>query len=199
MERIAGSLTNLMIENGAVREEDRELYQFGFQMGMEMTLCLIVTLVCALYLHLLPEYLLFSAVFIPIRSYAGGLHFDKFYQCFMGSCLMIVAVIAGSKRIELPVWQSTAAIVVLLGTIAAVGPVDHENRKVDDEDRRSFGKILCGIFWGTGALTLVLFFLNRNHELVLVMLTLAAALISMIVGKICERRNGRRHLYEGKE
>ena len=77
MERIAGSLTNLMIENGAVREEDRELYQFGFQMGMEMTLCLIVTLVCALYLHLLPEYLLFSAVFIPIRSYLSLIHISE--------------------------------------------------------------------------------------------------------------------------
>lgn len=184
MEWLAKKLTSCLLQQNVIDEKDQELYQFGFQSGLEMVSCYIISLAAAAYLHRIPEYLLFSVVFIPVRSYAGGLHLEKFSQCFVCSCLSIIAVIMLSDWLELSPAVSAAAILITLLILLIIKPVNHENRPVDEDEQHYFAQKLRLTVFGIGVLTGVLFLTGRSHYLVVVMLTLATAVISMFLGKL---------------
>lgn len=184
MEWLAKKLTSCLLQQNAIDEKDQELYQFGFQSGLEMVSCYLISLAAAAYLHRIPEYLLFSVVFIPVRSYAGGLHLEKFSQCFVCSCLSIIAVILLSDWLELSPAVSLASILLMLLLLFVLRPVDHENRPVDEDEQHDFKHKLRFAIFGIGVLTVILFMMNRTHYLVVVMLTLATAIISMLLGKL---------------
>ena len=93
MERIARLLTKYVIKKGMIREEEQEVYTFGFLSALEMGLSIIVSLFLAAMLHMLFEGILFFVIFIPLRSYAGGLHLEKYWSCFVLSCLTFCAVL----------------------------------------------------------------------------------------------------------
>lgn len=184
MEWLAKKLTSCLVQQKVIDEKEQELYQFGFQSGFEMVSCYLISLAAAAYLHRIPEYLLFSVVFIPVRSYAGGLHLEKFSQCFVCSCLSIIAVIMLSDRLVLSPVVSTAAIIIMLLILFILRPVDHVNRPVDEDEQYYFTHKLRFAIFGIGVLAFILFILGRTHYLVLVMLTLASAIISMFLGKL---------------
>ncbi len=183
MEWLANKLTSCLLRQNVISEEEQELYRFGFQSGLEMVTCQLVLLAAAAYLHCIPEYLLFSLVFVPVRSYAGGLHLPSFGQCFICSCLVAAAVIFLSGRLELSSPISTAAIIIMLFILFLLRPVDHENRPVDEDEQHYFLHKLHYAILGIGILTVVLLMMKCEHYLVLVMLTLASAIISMFLGK----------------
>lgn len=184
MEWVADKLTSCLLRKNVIGENEQELYRFGLQSGIEMMTCYLVSLVAAAYFDRIPEYLLFSLVFIPVRSYAGGLHFPSYIQCFACSCLVIGAVIFLSGRLELSPAVSLASILLMLLLLFILRPVDHENRPVDEDEQHDFKHKLRFAIFGIGVLTVILFMMNRTHYLVVVMLTLATAIISMLLGKL---------------
>ena len=80
MKRIAEGLTDYVIQKGMVKEEDRELYEYGFMMTIEAGLFVLSSLFVSIYLHMVKEGILFFLIFAPLRSYAGGLHLDRCYS-----------------------------------------------------------------------------------------------------------------------
>lgn len=191
MEWLANKLTSCLLRHDVIDEAEQELYCFGFQSGLEMVACHLAILAVAAYLHRIPEYLLFSLVFVPIRSFAGGLHLPKFSQCFICSCAVVAVVVFLSEKLELSSPISAAATAVMLFILFLLRPVDHENRPVDEDEQHFFSYKLRRAILGIGILTAVLYLTGLNHYLVLVMLTLASAIISMFVGKWLQyRRRG---------
>ena len=50
MKRIAEGLTDYVIQKGMVKEEDRELYEYGFMMTIEAGLFVLSSLFVSIYL-----------------------------------------------------------------------------------------------------------------------------------------------------
>ena len=83
MKRVFAFLTDYLIKKGLVQEEDRPIYEYGFQILIEIFLwVLCCTIIAALTCSLI-ELCIFFIIFFPIRSYAGGFHFRKFSVCFL--------------------------------------------------------------------------------------------------------------------
>lgn len=79
MNGIARILTDYVIYKGMVKEEERSIYEYGFVVAMETGLSLIIIFFVAGILHMVVEGILFFIVFIPLRSYAGGLHLEHYW------------------------------------------------------------------------------------------------------------------------
>lgn len=113
MKRIAEVLTDYVIQKGMVKEEDRELYEYGFTMTIEVGLFVLSCLFISLYLHMLMEGILFFLIFAPLRSYAGGLHLDKFRSCFILSCLTFSGILLIVRYVHIPMLFSFIALFIL--------------------------------------------------------------------------------------
>ncbi len=55
-----------------------------------------------LYTGTILEYLIVFVILMIIRPYVGGLHFQKYYQCFIVTCLFFICSIIFLPQINLP-------------------------------------------------------------------------------------------------
>ena len=93
MEHLSIVLTNYIFKKGIIDEKNYEIYQYGFQCFLEVSASTICSIVIALLLHMFSECLFFFLLFIPMRSFSGGLHLKTYFSCFIGSCLILTTTL----------------------------------------------------------------------------------------------------------
>lgn len=140
MEHIAKKLTNYIYEKEIITEDLVEIYQYGFQCFLELSVSTICSIIIALFLGMLPECLFFFLFFIPMRSYGGGLHMKTYLACFIGSCIILASSLLAVKYFTIPILISFMLYLLAAILILVIGPVDHPNREVDAQENRTFIK-----------------------------------------------------------
>lgn len=183
MERIAGLLTEYIIKKGMINEEDYDLYLFGFLSALEMGFSLIICLLLAIMFHMLFEGILFFVIFIPLRSYAGGLHLDKYWSCFILSCLTFCAILFLVKIVVVP-WYILVVTLAFLETIVyLLYPVENFNRHVDVIENRYFKKKLMKYMAFDMLLAIFCTYLKKEKYLLLITGVFFMMVVTMILGK----------------
>lgn len=140
MENLAKKLTHYIYEKEIITEEMVEIYQYGFQCFLELSASTICSIIIALFLGMLPECLFFFLLFIPMRSYGGGLHMKTYSACFIGSCFILTSSLLAVKYLTIPIPISFTLYLFAAILILIIGPVDHPNREVDAQENRTFIK-----------------------------------------------------------
>ena len=64
------------------------------------------------YRKMFGEYIVFFSIFILLRSYAGGLHLNRFLSCFVCSCFVEIATLLFAKNYQFP---SKISFFIILG------------------------------------------------------------------------------------
>lgn len=90
MKKLADKLADFIVQEGAVPEQAYAVYQYGFQIGLEMLLCFLICLIISIYINMIPESIIFMIIFILLRTYAGGLHMEKFISSEAESLMLRV-------------------------------------------------------------------------------------------------------------
>ena len=154
MERLSEKLTDYIIKTGVVSEESYAIYQYGFQIGIEMLSCFLVCLGIAIYLRMIPEFLVFTGSFMLLRTYAGGLHLNSFTRCFICSVFVQTLVLLISKQctILLPI----AWVIIFCGSILIWenAPVETVNRELDTDEKAHCKKVTVKVLSGIMAFAL---------------------------------------------
>lgn len=183
MKRIAEVLTDYVIQKGMIKEEDRELYEYGFMMTIEAGLFVLSSLFVSIYLHMVKEGILFFLIFAPLRSYAGGLHLDRFYSCFALSFLTFSGILLIVRHIRIPMLLSLIGLVVLEIAVYALYPVENINREVDSEEN-SFFKMKLKLFLVIDFVIAIICAVLKNECFVfLIAVTFFIIVITMALGK----------------
>jgi len=190
MGRLAAKLADYILDKGAIGKEDYEIYQYGFQTGLEMLSCLIVTLLLSLKLKMFGEYIVFFSIFILLRSYAGGLHLNRFLSCFVCSCFVEIATLLFAKNYQFPSKISFFIILGMTFMVKVIKPIDHENRPISDGERLIFKKCLNTILIVIILLDIFIYYIRQNYYLSLMAITIIVVVISMIIGKWKNFKNG---------
>lgn len=183
MRKLAIRLTNYVLCHGKVKIEEREIYEYGFQIGLETILSFSICAMLAQSIGMFKEGILFYAIFIPLRAYAGGFHFDKYILCLLCSCLTFYGVLLIAKSINISLilfWL----IPFLLLCIRLLYPVEHVNRQIDIEEEKYFKKKLIFYLAVDLMLFVVFYFLKMQSSLSIMLLTLFLIVITMGFGKI---------------
>lgn len=140
MEYLATKLAHYILEKGIITEDLIEIYQYGFQCFLELSMSTVCSIIIALFLGMLPECLFFFLLYIPIRSFGGGLHMKTYFACFIGSCFILTASLLAVKYLTIPIPLSFALYLFAAILILFIGPVDHPNREVDAQENHTFIK-----------------------------------------------------------
>ena len=116
MRYLSEKITDYIIKSGAISGESYEIYQYGFQIGLEMGSCFLVSLGIALYLHMIPQFFVFTGVFMLLRTYVGGLHLNSYLGCFICSIAVqtITLLINSTYAIVFPVAWGIILILSLI-------------------------------------------------------------------------------------
>ena len=157
MGRLSEKITRYVIDAGAVSEELYAVYQYGFQIGLEMLMCLFVCMSIAIYLHTIPEFLVSTGVFMFLRTYAGGVHLNSFKACFTCSVAVQVMILQINNKYPLELFVAWGIILVSSICIWKLSPVENINHELEREEkehcRKVTGKILGVILIAAGCCT----------------------------------------------
>lgn len=150
----------------------------------------------AIYMHMIPEFAIFTGIFMLLRTYAGGVHLNSFGSCFI--CSVTVQIIAMYFNSKYKFTVGTAWLLILVSAILILkaAPVECINRELDDTEKEHCKKVtmkvLIAVIVFAGCCTLA----RIPDILSLVALTSFIILISQYVGilkyKIEKSKNKRR-------
>jgi len=189
MKRMAKWIIKVMVAEGIVDKEEADVYEYGLQIFLELLLCLGTCFFVAFSFHVFLEMALFFLIFIPLRSYAGGLHLESFWSCYLLSCLTFSGVIVAAKCIELSFAVSIPAIVLLLLSVYFMYPVENANREVDSDEDRYFRNKLLQFLFLDGVIVIIFFALSKKEYIQIIMLTFGTVVFTMMLGKYKNKVN----------
>lgn len=184
MRQLSERLTRYVIKAGAVPEELYAVYQYGFQIGLEMLCCFVTCLAIAIYLHMIPEFIVFTSIFILLRTYAGGVHLNSFFACFLCSVTVQTAVMAFSCIYKLPIAAAWSVILICGALIARLSPVESQNWKLDDDEKRHCRKVTIKIVAGIVLFAIGCTLAGIYGIVSLIAMTVLVVFVSLYIGAV---------------
>lgn len=142
LETVAYKIVSYQIRKGLLKEEDRNIYQYGYQMLMEYGINIVTSIAIAAFFHACGIALVFSLAYFLLRGYAGGYHAKTSAGCFLMSAVMLTAIIfivrsAGAVRFNRGLLLAEA---VMLPYAFKKMPVPVKNKPLTENEKIHFGK-----------------------------------------------------------
>ena len=184
MEKLAIKLTDYILSKDSISEDNYDIYVYGFTCFLEIFVFFISCLIIGICLGMFFECIIFLCLFMPLRSYAGGLHLNKFIHCYLFSCLILTAVLLLVKFFSIPDYISLIGCILFPIIIFIIGPINHPNRPVTEEENSIFKRKTTIILVLCIALSIFLYVTKSSSYLFLVFVTFAFLIISSLVPKL---------------
>lgn len=184
MRRLSEKLTGYVIKAGAVSEELYAVYQYGFQIGLEMLCCFVVCLSIAIYLHMIPEFIVFTGIFMLLRTYAGGVHLNSFGGCFICSVVVQTVSLFIGNKYQFSVGNAWSIILISAVLIWKFAPVESISRELDRDEMEHCKKVTLKIIIGILSFAGVCTFVSNSEIVSLIALTVMVVFVSQCIGII---------------
>ncbi len=163
--------------------EDKSLYIYGLHQFWVTLLNLATAIAIGLLTGMLCEGILFLAVYIPLRKFAGGYHAKTELRCYVISTILLCTALFSIYSIEhiriiiaaLPLIFFAASIVIVF-----FAPVDNPNKPLDSTEYavyRKQSRIILILHWGIFFVSLI----NGKAEVATVVTVADLVLSGMIV------------------
>lgn len=149
-----------MIKNGVIDSDDQELYEYAVKCILITILPLLLAAIAGIVMGNVKGYLLVTLPFFLIRKFSGGFHFNKILFCIISSVLLLIIAVTASNTIL------NIDIISVIGVFSALSlilnsPVDSENRRLDEDERK-----LCRIIVVLICLVvIIIYFLLLYHNM----------------------------------
>lgn len=189
MEHSAKRLANYICEKEVITKEMIEIYQYGFQCFLELSASTVCSIIIALFLGMLPECLFFFLLFIPMRSYSGGLHMKTYFACFIGSCFILTTSLLAVKYLIVPIPLSFTLYLFAAILLLFIGSVDHPNREVDAQENRTFIKRTHFTMFISFLLALFFIFVQNTRYMLLQTIVVVFISSTSFIGHLIYRQN----------
>lgn len=161
MEKFAAKLAGLLVERRIIDHSEYDIYHYGMLRMLEIGAAFFSSILICLSMGMMKEGLIFFAFFIPLRSYLGGVHLKKYWQCYLASCLILVItlMIVKTAVIDLRV----IGVATVLGVIGAAFAAFADYRKQSNKvylliicTALSLLILLAGLFYAKGNRSMML-------------------------------------------
>lgn len=140
MEHLASQLADKLAQWQIVKEEDKELYAYGFWQGGILLFNFATVAVAGLLFGMLWQSVVFTAAYGLLRTFAGGYHARSQRNCYLFSLALIMMVLCAIKPI---LWDARLCVSVSLTAAIMIfvsAPVEDPNKPLDGKEQIVFRK-----------------------------------------------------------
>lgn len=189
MEKMAGMLADRLYEKNSFPTVSYEAFKYVMEFTLEMAAGILASAIIAVGFNMRWETAIFLLIFWVLRSYAGGIHLDKFSHCFVFSAFVIAGTMALVKYSYAPLWFSHLLFVGGITAFMLTDPESDRNRKVDEEEDVYFRKKLWQSFFVIAVAYLFCAFTQNRKYTFLIAVTVCVVYVLMILGKVKNAKN----------
>lgn len=182
MGKVVDRIVDRMVLDGTIEEEDKEIYEYGLTQGIIMIFNVVVTLIIGALLHMVIETILFMAVYMPLRSYAGGVHAKTQLRCLVYSFSMVAIILEVIKYFPNNLFMIAGMLVFSAVTVCLLAPVESENKPLDEDEVKRYGRKARNILFFYVGITILMMVLKWRMVYVSLAITLTTVSITLILG-----------------
>lgn len=187
--KIANACANMFQKNNIIKPEEREIYQYGIEVGVATLVNVATTLAIGLIMRMPVESLVVLLCYIAIRAYSGGFHASSDSKCYIISAVIIILNLAFARIVlHLGLYHVSMIVGCVAGAfIFFLSPVVHENRPLDDDEYPIFKKRARVIVVVLLTATTFLYFLKIYNVAVTSSITIFFVGLSVLLGYIRQK------------
>lgn len=165
ISKLAKNIAHFFVVQKTVEENKEAIYAYGMELLISDVLNTLIVLLIALISHTLPAMIVFTAVFMGLRKYAGGYHANSHLSCMLTLIVVMLFFSYGICNVsEKYAWTiSIGFVVISIPVIFNLAPVPHPNKPVSEEKgakMKRYSRILV-LLLSILALLLIIFRLNK--------------------------------------
>ena len=123
---------------GKCAKYNRYTYYYGFQIIIGGINKFILLIISGLLLNILPQLLLTTLSFVPLRLFSGGLHLNNYTKCLYFSLLTFIVFGLLAKYIILNQFITMLIFIFVFILILIYAPIEHPNRPLTEKEKRKF-------------------------------------------------------------
>ncbi|MGL5068498.1 MAG: accessory gene regulator B family protein [Sarcina sp.] len=184
IQSYAAKITFFLIKNEKITNEEKDVYQYGFETLLAFLANILVILLLSIFLGKLGVTIVFIACYSCLRQYTGGYHAGNYKKCLM---LFIMLYTSNVAILELLMTYEKKGLIIIAGIlsyigICLIGPVECENNKLEEEQIKKYKKIvryIATVILGISMLTInyeglaqYSFYMSSSLILILIMMSL---------------------------
>lgn len=179
--RISAKITAFLIAQKIVHVEDREIYEYGFELLLADLFNLCTILLIGKMLGQLWSTILYLLIFIALRSVCGGYHAKTHLHCHIGTIgvylffLFLLNIQALTDRGGLLIGGDFIATI----TVVLFAPIQHQNKPLSEITRKRNRLIAIILFFLLILTAIVLDYFGR-YESTVISLTLWIVFLCMV-------------------
>ncbi len=144
IEKLVDRFMAIMLKNNAISEEEISIYRYGYILLFEQIVNIAVAILIGIIFNKLVYVGTFLLVYIPLRSFCGGWHADKFWKCTLLSNLIILIMVVCSEKIceMININMMLIIIFVLAIIVYVVAPIGTKSKPLSDKEKKFYKPII---------------------------------------------------------
>lgn len=142
MQQISKKVMSILCEQGVIKESDMDSHVYGMEIFLSSVIEVMSIVLISSFVGNFAETVIFFAVFIPLRIFAGGYHAATRLRCYLVSLAVYALFTVLIKTIPENAYMYITISEVIF-TVIAVGlfsPVIHANKHLNSTEIRNFRK-----------------------------------------------------------
>ncbi len=180
--RVAVKIADFLCKNNTIRDEDKDIYIYGFEIFFSNVINFTIVIVLGFLLKQFYQALLFYIAFVITRSYSGGYHASTYLKCniVFASVFLVTMLLS---RILLPTISLVYLLVfmaIYIGCILEYAPIVNSNKQLLDADKIRYRKISIAISICWVVAVIALYFLAKEYAATLTLTLVMVALLMLI-------------------
>ncbi len=187
--KLSRIIADFFIRQKVVPEEQREVYEYGFELSISSVIGILIVLAIGLFSGRFWESVVFYIVFCFTRLFTGGYHAPNHLLCkitFAGALLAVLAVDWLLKEIESYYWFILHFYSLIV--VCWLAPVENPNKELTERQKVKC-KVISIVAMAVWLAVMLLFRVLDSELDHIVALTLFCVANLMLLGNYYERRN----------
>lgn len=173
----ANNITNYLICEKVIKDDDREIYQYGFEQVFSSLLNIATMLLLGIILGKIYQSLVLILSFMALRLYSGGYHANTPLHCYLLTVMSISAALSIMKFITIDRFICLGLLVLSSFVILLLSPIGSKNKPLDEIEKIIYRKKTI-IVWSVETCVAIVFIILDITE-IHIAITLAQVIISI--------------------
>ncbi len=185
--RISEKLVRYAVSQGMCEEEKSEEYVYGLELIWAMLANTAAAAVIGILMGMAAETFFFWFVYVVLKKYTGGFHFESSFACWLSTCIMTPLALLFMKYCPYnEIWYTVSAV-ISAAVLLALSPVEAVHKPLGKRERQVFGRIARILVCAAVAVYIVCLICGADYAQKLLTAALAAEAVFVAAGKIKEK------------
>lgn len=180
----ANRVTDFLIDKKIIDDNDREIYQYGFEQFFTTVLNIATMLLLGVIFGKIYQSIVLTLSFMVLRTYSGGYHASTPLRCYILTVISISAALSIMKFVAIKTFICLGLLILSGIVILLLSPVDTKNKPLDEIEKVIYRKKTIFVWSIETCAALVFIVLDITEIHIAIVFAQTIISVALMLGKL---------------